>query len=48
MPLKLFEYKKQFLIGAFLIKLTQFGKTGVLGEIVLPLENLLIKFHFRN
>ena len=48
MPLKLFEFLDQFMIGTFLIKLTQFEKTGSIGKLFISLENLKIKFHFQN
>ena len=47
MPLKQFEFLEQFMIGQFLIKLTQFEKTGSKNKIFISLGNLKIKFHFR-
>ena len=39
MPFKLFEFLENFMIGAFLIKLTQFKKkTGSIGKVLIPLE----------
>ena len=38
MPLKLFEFLKRFMIGAFLITLTQLDKTGSTGKVFIPLE----------
>ena len=35
---KLFEFLEQFMIGAFLITLTQFEKTGSTGKVFIPLE----------
>ena len=38
MPFKLFEFLERFMIGAFLITLTQLEKTGSIGKILIPLE----------
>ena len=46
MALKLYEFQEQFLMGIFLMKLTQFEKTRTLGSVFVLLENLEIKFHF--
>ena len=42
MPLKVFEFREQFMAGAFLIKLTQFEKTGSIDKIFISLGNLII------
>ena len=34
-----FEFLEQFMIGAFLITLTQLEKTGLTGKIFIPFEN---------
>ena len=44
MTSKLFE----FMIETFFIKVTQFEKTGSISKIFISLENLKIKFYFRN
>ena len=46
MPLKFFEFQEQFVIGAFLIKLTQFEKTRSIGKLFVSL--FLIEFQFQN
>ena len=46
-PLNFFEFHEQFLIGAFLINLPHFGKTGSIGKIFISIVSL-IKFHSRN
>ena len=38
MPFKLFEFLEQFIIGAFLMKLTQIEQTGSTGKNFIPLE----------
>ena len=38
MPFKLFEFLEQFMIGAFLITLTQLEKPGSSGKVFIPLE----------
>ena len=48
MPLKLFEFHGQFMIDHYVIKLTQFEKTGSIDKFLLQLGNLIIKFHCRN
>ena len=48
MALKIFELQEQCIIDTFLIKLTQFEKTGKLEKKFIPLENLKIETHFRN
>ena len=48
MPFKIFEFLEQFMIGAFLIILTQLEKTVSIGKIFIPLGNVKNKFHFRN
>ena len=48
MPLKLVEFREQFMAGAFLIKLTEFEKTGSIDKIFISLGNLIIKFRFQN
>ena len=37
-PYKLFEFLERFMIGAFLIKLTQLEKTGSTGKVLIRLE----------
>ena len=44
MVLRLFEFLEQNTIDTFLIKITQFEKTIVLGQV--PLGYLEIEFHF--
>ena len=44
MPLTLFEFHEKFMLGAFLIKLTQFEKAESVGKIFISLKNLIIKF----
>ena len=39
MPFKLFEFKEQFMIGAFSITWTQLENTGSTGKAFIPLEN---------
>ena len=46
MALKLFV--KQFMMDTFMLKLTQFEKTGSIGKTFISLGNLIIKFHFQN
>ena len=48
MALKLFEFHEHFITGTFLVKLTQFQKTELLGQVFIPLGNLKIKFETRN
>ena len=48
MALKLFEFVKQFRMATFLLKLTQFEKTGSSRKTIISLGNLIINFHFRN
>ena len=48
MPLKLFEYLEQFIIGTFLVKVTKFEKGGSISKVLSSLVNLIIKFQFRN
>ena len=38
MPFKLFDFLEQFIVGAFLITITQLEKTGSTGEVFIPLE----------
>ena len=38
MPFQLFEFLEQFMIGAFLITLTQLEKTGSTGKVFIPLK----------
>ena len=47
MALQLFEFVKQFMMY-FLLKLTQFEKTGSIGKIFISLVNLISNFHYRN
>ena len=46
MALKLFV--KQFMMDTFMLKLTQFEKTGSIGKTFFSLGNLIIKFPFQN
>ena len=46
--IKLFGFHEQFIIDAFLIKVTQFEKTRSIGTILASLGNLKTKFHFLN
>ena len=46
--LKLFKFVKQFMMDTFLLKLTQFEKTGSIRKTFISLGNLIINFHFRN
>ena len=48
MALKLFEFVEQFMMDIFLLKLTQFEKTGSIGKTIISLGNLIIIFHFQN
>ena len=48
MALKLFEIVAQFMMNTFLLKLTQFEKTGSVGEAFNLLGNLIINFNFGN
>ena len=48
MALKLFEFVDQFIMDNFLLKLTQFEKTGSKGKIFISLGNLIINFHLQN
>ena len=36
------------MLDTYLLKLTQFEKTGLIGNTSISLRNLKIKFHFRN
>ena len=38
MPFQLFELLERFMIGAFLIRLTQLQKTGSIGKLFIQLE----------
>ena len=42
MALKLFEFVEQFMMNIFLLKLTQFEKTGSIGKPFISLGNLII------
>ena len=46
--LKVIEFLDQFMIATFLIKLTEFEKTGSIGKFLIPLGNSKTKFHNRN
>ena len=46
--LKLFELIEQFMMDTFLLKLTQFEKTGSKGKTFISLGNLINNFHFTN
>ena len=48
MALKLFEFVEQFMMDTFMLTLTQFEKTGSIGETFISLGYLIINFHFRN
>ena len=48
MALKLFEIVEQFMMGTFLLKLTQFEKTRSIRKTFISLGNLIINFHFQN
>ena len=48
MTLKLRDFQEQFMMDSFSIQLTQFDKTGTIGENFFPLRDLKIKIHFRN
>ena len=47
MALKLFEILEQFMMGNFLLKLTQFEKTGSIQKTFFSLGNLITNFHFQ-
>ena len=46
--LKFFEFVKPFVMNTFMLKLTQFEKTGSIGKTFISLGNLIINFYFRN
>ena len=48
MTSKLFEFQEQFMVDTFLLKLTQFEKTGSMDKTFISLGNLIINLHFRN
>ena len=48
MALKLLKFVEQFMMDTFLLKLTQFEKTGSIGISFISLGNLIINFQFRN
>ena len=48
MALKLFELVEQLMMDTFLLKLTQFEKTGLIRKTFTTLVNVIINFHFRN
>ena len=48
MAFQLYEFLNHFMIDTFLIKLTQFEKTGTVDEVYLLQKKLIIKNHFRN
>ena len=48
MALKLFEFVAQFMKDTFLLKLTQFEKTGSIRKTFISLGYLIINFHFRS
>ena len=48
MTLKFFELQEESMIGTFVLKLTQIKKTGSIGKLFIPLENVQSKIHFRN
>ena len=48
MALKVFEFVEQFMMDTFLLKITQFEKTGSIVKTFISLGNLIINFHFRN
>ena len=41
MALKLFEFVEKFIMEIFLLKLTQFEKTGSIGKTFISLGNLI-------
>ena len=47
MVLKLFKFLEQFLIDTFLLKVTQYEKTGSISKLFISLGDLIIKFHLR-
>ena len=44
MPFKLFDFLERFMIGAFLITLTQIDKTGSTIKVIVLLENKKVVF----
>ena len=48
MTLELFQFVEQFKMDTFLLKLTQFEKSGSIGKTFISLRNLIINFHFQN
>ena len=48
MDLRLFELREQCFNNNILLKLTQFEKTGSTTKFFIPLENVQMKFQFRN
>ena len=48
MALTIFEFQDKFINYFFLIKATQFEKTGSVYKVLIPPRNLKNKFYFRN
>ena len=48
MALTIFEFQDKFINDTFLIKATQFEKTGSVYKVLIPPRNLKNKFYFRN
>ena len=46
--LHFFEFVEQFMMDIFMLKLTQFEKTGSIGKTFISLGNLIINVHIRN
>ena len=42
------EFQEKFMMCAFVIKLTQFEKNGLIDKTFISLGNLRIEYHFRN
>ena len=47
MAVKLFEAVEQLMMDTFLLKLTQFEKTGSIGKTFISLGYMIINFHFQ-
>ena len=48
MALKIFEFVEQLMMDTFMLKLTQFEKSGSLDKTFNSMGNLIINFPFRN
>ena len=46
MALKIFEFVEQLMMDTFILKLTQFEKTGSLGITFISMGNLITNFPF--